>query len=96
MDNQKAYAIKNKLSHELCEQLTIDVPNSADEIALKCLRKQLASGKVVVKLFLKHQLHAKLYLSHRSSNLTPQIGLLGSSNLTFAGLSGQGELNIMF
>jgi hypothetical protein len=94
IDNQKANMLKNKLALELREQLTIGVPTARDEIYLGRLREQLLSGKVVVKLFLRHQLHAKLYLSHRASNLTPQIGLLGSSNLTFAGLSGQGELNI--
>jgi hypothetical protein len=30
----------------------------------------------------------------REDKFTPVIGYLGSSNLTYAGLSGQGELNI--
>ncbi len=55
---------------------------------------QLRSGKVIVKLFLRHPLHAKLYLLYREDSENPAIGFLGSSNLTLAGLSGQGELNI--
>lgn len=47
-----------------------------------------------MKLFLKHQLHAKLYLLHRSDPINPKVGFVGSSNLTFAGLSLQGELNV--
>lgn len=94
IDNQKANKLKNQLAQELREQLTIGVPTASDERALKQLRKQLIEGKVVVKLFLRHQLHAKLYLTYHSHSLTPKVGLLGSSNLTFAGLSGQGELNV--
>ena len=40
------------------------------------------------------KLHAKLYLMFRDDPVNPIIGYLGSSNLTFAGLSGQGELNV--
>ncbi len=47
-----------------------------------------------VKLFLKTTLHAKLYLRHRDDNDNPRTGFVGSSNLTFSGLSGGGELNV--
>ena len=39
-------------------------------------------------------MHAKLYLLFRDDPINPIVGYLGSSNLTFAGLSGQGELNM--
>ena len=55
---------------------------------------QLRAKKVVVKLFLRHPLHAKLYLLFRNDPINPIVGYLGSSNLTFAGLSAQGELNV--
>ena len=51
-------------------------------------------GKVVVKLFLRHPLHAKLYLLFRPDPVNPTVGYLGSSNLTQSGLSLQGELNV--
>ena len=47
-----------------------------------------------MKLFLRHPLHAKLYLVHRPDPNNPTIGFVGSSNLTLAGLSKQGELNV--
>ena len=43
---------------------------------------------------MKHPLHAKLYLLFRPDPINPIVGYLGSSNLTFAGLSKQGELNV--
>jgi superfamily II DNA or RNA helicase len=94
IDNQTAIRLKQKLAEEFKTQLTIGVPTNADEQALHRLAAQLRSGKVVVKLFLRHPLHAKLYLLYRQDLFNPIIGFMGSSNLTLAGLSGQGELNI--
>ena len=50
--------------------------------------------RLVVKLFVRHPLHAKLYLLFRPDPVNPSVGFLGSSNLTLAGLSNQGELNV--
>ena len=94
MDNQTAHRLRVQLAEQLSQQLTIGVPTNADERTLRQLAVQLRSKKVVVKLFLRHPLHAKLYLLFRDDPVNPIVGYLGSSNLTFAGLSGQGELNM--
>ena len=94
IDNQTALRLKVQLAEQLRQQLTIGVPTNADERTLRQLAEQLRAKKVVVKLFLRHPLHAKLYLLFRDDPINPIVGYLGSSNLTFAGLSGQGELNM--
>jgi superfamily II DNA or RNA helicase len=94
IDNKKAAAFKKRLALEFKEQLTIGTPTDKDEIVLRKLCQQLKNGRVSVKLYLRNKLHAKLYISYPNNNLTPKAALLGSSNLTFSGLSQQGELNI--
>ncbi|MGH2534635.1 MAG: helicase-related protein [Thermomicrobiales bacterium] len=94
IDNQTAILLRRRIVEEFRRQLVVGAPSNADEAALRRLRKQLKAGKVVVKLFLEHPLHAKLYLVHRTDPVTPIVGYVGSSNLTFAGLQKQGELNV--
>ena len=94
VDNQTAHRMRVQLAEQLRQQLTVGVPTNTDEHTLRQLVGQLRAKKVVVKLFLRHPLHAKLYLLFRNDPVNPIVGYLGSSNLTFAGLSGQGELNV--
>jgi superfamily II DNA or RNA helicase len=94
IDQATAIALKKKLAQDFRDQLMVGIPTNADEEGLRRLAAQIAARKVVVKLFLRHPLHAKLYLLFRQDPLNPTIGYLGSSNLTLAGLSKQGELNV--
>lgn len=94
LDNSTVLRLKLKLAQEFREQLTFGVPTNQDEAALRQLATHLRAKKVIAKLYLDHPLHAKLYLLFRKDPINPIIGYLGSSNLTFAGLSKQGELNI--
>lgn len=94
MDNSTAAALKKKLAQEFKDQLTLGIPTDADERGLRKLSNQIKEKKVHVKLYLRHPLHAKLYLIFRNDKINPVIGFVGSSNLTLAGLSKQGELNV--
>ena len=94
MDNQTAKRMKDKLAKEFRQQLTYGTPTNQDELGLRNLSRQIKAKKLSVKLFLRHPLHAKLYLLFRPDPINPTVGYLGSSNLTMRGLSQQGELNI--
>ncbi len=97
VDSDKANKWRRKVASEFRRQLTLGVPTSQDEAALKALRQQLVDGKVCVKLHLRYPLHAKLYLAHRPKDTSnPIMSLMGSSNLTFSGLAKNGELDAEF
>src|SRR3989454_6521286 len=94
IDQQTALRLKKRMAEEFREQLTLGAPTNEDETGLRRLSTQIKARQVVVKLFLRHPLHAKLYLLHRTDPNNPTVGFIGSSNLTLAGLSKQGELNV--
>lgn len=95
IDQGTVKRLQKQMAQEFRAQLLVGAPSNADEEGLRRLSRQLHDGKLVVKLFLRHKLHAKLYLFHQPDNYhTPIVGYLGSSNLTLAGLKQQGELNI--
>jgi Helicase conserved C-terminal domain/PLD-like domain/SNF2-related domain len=95
IDQGTAVRLRKQMAQEFRQQLLIGAPSNEDEEGLRRLSRELRSGKLAVRLFLRHKLHAKLYLLHQPDNYNvPIVGFLGSSNLTFAGLSGQGELNV--
>lgn len=97
MDQSSVQKIKRQIASEFRRQLTIGIPTAKDEWTLRRLSAQLKDGKVCVKLYLKEPLHAKLYLAHRpDDNFNKIQAIMGSSNLTYNGLSHQGELNAEF
>ena len=96
-DSEYVQRCKRQIAQDFRNQLLLGLPTSADEQTLRRLSVQLKEGKVCVKLYLKEPLHAKLYLAHRpDDNFNKIQAIMGSSNLTYAGLTKQGELNAEF
>ncbi len=93
--NEEAESLRLRTLEALREQLSFRVPSASDEKTLRTLRAQLEERRVQVRMHLAFNLHAKLYLCHlKDRTATDCRAFLGSSNLTFAGLQHQGELNI--
>ena len=96
-DAEYVQRCKRQIAQDFRNQLLLGLPSAADEKTLRRLSVQLKEGKVCVKLYLKEPLHAKLYLAHRpDDNFNKIQAIMGSSNLTYAGLTKQGELNAEF
>lgn len=96
-DSEMVQRCKLQISLEFKRQLLLGLPTKQDEWTLRRLSTQMKEGKVCVKLYLREPLHAKLYLAHRPDDYSNPIqSLMGSSNLTYSGLTRQGELNAEF
>ena len=94
VDGPTLARLKRRITESFKEQLEFGIPSNEAETALRRLASQLRARKVLLKAFFGYPLHAKLYLVRRNDAVTPLIGFVGSSNLTLAGLSHQGELNV--
>lgn len=96
-DAELVQKIKRRIAQDFRRQLLIGIPSTHDEWTLRRLSAQLKARKVVVKLSVKEPLHAKLYLAYRPEDrFNPILAIMGSSNLTYSGLTKQGELNAEF
>ena len=94
MDNKTANRLRGQILAGLRRQLTFGCPTKEDEAALRHLTAVLQEKRVQAKLYLRHRLHAKLYLCRRDDHDNPTTGFVGSSNFTLSGLARQGELNV--
>jgi hypothetical protein len=65
IDQGQAIRLQILMPQEFRQQLTYGAPSAADEEGLQRLSSQFLSQKLQVKLFLRHPLHAKLYLIYR-------------------------------
>jgi superfamily II DNA or RNA helicase len=95
MDQATVVRLKKRVAQDFRDQLLVGAPSNEDEQGLRRLSTQLRAGRLVVRLYLRHRLHAKLYLLYNPHHpYAKVVGYLGSSNLTLSGLSHQGELNV--
>ncbi|MCS7313032.1 MAG: phospholipase D-like domain-containing protein, partial [Acidobacteria bacterium] len=94
IDGGRIAPLKGQITESFKRQLEFGVPSREAETTLRRLLEQLRSRKVRVKSYLRHPLHAKLYLVQREDPIAPLIAFVGSSNFTYPGLTGQGELNV--
>lgn len=85
-----------RIAEDFRNQLVLGRPSAEDEITLRRLSQQMKDGKVCVKLYLAYPLHAKLYIAHQPEQYNKRIAIMGSSNLTYSGMRGNGELNADF
>jgi len=90
LDGPTLARLKHRITESFKHQLAFGVPTAQAENTLRRLALQLRSRKVFLKAFLRHPLHAKLYLIRRDAPIS-LVGFVGSSNLTLAGLAQQME-----
>ena len=65
----------------------------ASAAAIKSLAALIAGGRVEVRAYLKERLHAKAYIGYTGMASTPGTAIIGSTNFSARGFSGNTELN---
>jgi len=96
-DTEEVKLCKKQIADDFRKQLIVGKQTAQDEHNLRRLSAQLKNRRVCIKLYLREPLHAKLYIAYRpDDNFNSIQAIMGSSNLTYRGLSGQGELNAGF
>ena len=76
------------------EGVSVLAQESGAESAVARLRDMVAVGRVEVRAYLRSPLHAKAYLCWYEDHAEPGAAVVGSSNLTLAGFTGNTELNV--
>ena len=67
--------------------------DDASESGIKSLAALIAGGKVDVRAYLKDRMHAKAYIGYTGLTANPGTAIIGSTNFSAAGFTGNTELN---
>lgn len=94
LSNRERNEARDYLVRHLREQLTRGMPTEQAAATLRALGKQLASGRVQMKVYTLAPLHGKTYILSGGSIQLEHMAFVGSSNFTRAGLTSNMELNV--
>ena len=78
----------------IAEGVSVLPQEGGTEATVAQLRDLVTAGKVAVRAYLRSPLHAKAYLCWYANHAEPGAAVVGSSNLTLAGFTGNTELNV--
>ena len=65
----------------------------ATEVGIKSLAQLIAEEKVDVRAYVKDRMHAKVYIGYTGLDSAPGTAIIGSTNFSVAGFTGNTELN---
>ena len=67
--------------------------DDASEAGIKSLAQLIADGRVDVRAYVKDRMHAKAYIGYTGLGSSPGTAIIGSTNFSQAGFTGNTELN---
>ena len=83
-----------KISNRLDASLETEKSQNDFLKGVPAIVEAIRSGKIECRVFRKDKFHAKAYLTHGKAAVIGSFGLVGSSNFTYPGLTGNVELNV--
>lgn len=85
---------KEKIERELIKDLNSITDDEKEKLqALEKLHDFIREGKIDIKIYTREKFHAKAYIFERKDSSIGDVAVVGSSNFTRMGLSGNTELN---
>ena len=86
--------IAQQTVERIAEGVSVLPQEKGAETAVSRLKDMIAVKRIEVRAYLKSPLHAKAYLCWYDDHAEPGAAVVGSSNLTLAGFTGNTELNV--
>ena len=86
-------AIREETVVNVGRSAALQPQEDASAAAIKSLAVLIAGGRVEVRAYLKERLHAKAYIGYTRRESTPGVAIIGSTNFSARGFSGNTELN---
>ena len=95
VNNDKRERVANMAQTNVTKSLEHMTQTDDDKSVVVTLLEMIQSGKLEIRVYPKEKLHAKAYIFEpRSKGFVQGVGIVGSSNLSLAGLIQNSELNL--
>ena len=89
---QEANALGETLNN-IGRNLSLQPQNDAVETGVKSLAALVSGGKIEIRAYLKERMHAKTYIGYNTAQGGAGTAIIGSTNFSAAGFTGNTELN---
>ena len=86
--------VQRRQRDAIAREAVESIATGESQRAVELLQDLVASGLVEVRAYRRSPLHAQAYLCWYDNHAEPGAAVVGSSNLTLAGFSGNTELNV--
>ena len=94
-NEDKKIDILEAAKHDVQKSLEYMIQTDKERYLVQKLLEMMKNGQIEVRIFPKEKLHAKAYILKMNPEQTTRgIGIVGSSNLSLAGISRNTELNL--
>ncbi len=84
---------RNKTLDNVSRNAAAQPQDDASEVGIKRLARLIVDGKVEVRAYLMERMHAKAYIGYTGMASAPGTAIIGSTNFSRAGFTGNTELN---
>ena len=92
-NRQEEVKIRDETLDNVGRNAAAQPQDDAGEAGIKSLAALIASGKAEVRAYLKDRMHAKAYIGYTGLESAPGTAVIGSTNFSAAGFTGNTELN---